>query len=401
MSERKYPAGTKFLSFFYAVETEGEKQFFVIRRTVVLPDGKRILPRAPRASYKNLKSEEEINAFVERLNHRDQRDAKIKKAIEIKTSFIPVIYIEGFREKLNADIPNQKDARYLYNCLHRFCLDFFVNKMKLPDPVAWKENETKWGLALLNELPADEREPLSLLEKDEKLSAKSIRHIIQVSNRFMEFLYQKNPRENALVKFKPITEARFKDHDARRKMEDDSHPGMFIKEKDWLDIIKKCPDELSPFINLMYHYGLRRAESLGCKVEDVRDGYLNVARKLKGLPRSGPDYGPLKDRDARKTEHWFASPEECYYWIEDGLTKLIHADTLGKKWDEFMTRMKLPYEIHDLRRTFVTRSLDKHSPLKVQLAVGHANISTTMKYVRDNRELEDRPFKPGSRRKKA
>lgn len=392
--ERKYPAGTKFLAYFYSIEDSG----YVIRRTVVLPDGKRISPRYPKASYQNMKSEEEIKAFVERLNHRDARDAKIKKAIEIRTSFIPVVYLEGFREKLYADIPNQKDARYLYNCLHRFALDFFVNKMKLPDPVSWKENETKWGLALLNDLPASEREALSIVESGKKLSGKSVRHIIQVTNRFMEYLYSKNPRENVLVKFVPITEARFKSHDAKRKLDDDSHPGLFVKEKHWESIIKAAPSDVAPFINLAYHYGLRRSESLGFELEDVRTAYLSIERKLTAFNKNGPEFEPVKDLDKRKTEHWFASPEECYYWIESGLECRMHPDTLGKKFDKLMNDLKLPYELHDLRRTFVTRALDKHSPLAVQLAVGHASIATTMKYVRDNRELEAKVFKPNKKK---
>ncbi len=309
-------------------------------------------PRYPYRKYKHLSSEAEVQAFVDRLNH----DLEKKKAIRIKSAFIPVPQLEEFRERLLTEIPNAKDAKYLYGCLHRYAMAYFVSELKVLDPMQWHEHQSKWGMHLL-----------SL-----KLSAKSLRHIIQVTNRFLAFM--KAPA------LRPLTKARLKEHEAKHRLENEAHPGLYLQEVHWAQIRNEA------IYCLMYNYGLRRAEALALKPEDVRQGYLSVERQ----------YGnkPLKGRSKRKTPHWFASPAQCHAWIMQ--VEQVHPDTLYLKFKQRMLKLKLPYQLHDLRRTFITRALDEHSPLQVQLAVGHTSINTTMKYVRDNRELEDSVFKPSA-----
>lgn len=364
-----YPEGTRFLAYFYYLDNGKWR----IRRHIVLPDGKKTSAHLEYKAYSHLTTEEEIKAYVLRLNHKDQRDEKAKRAIEIKTAFIPIIYLEEFKERIEAEVPNTKDANYLQRLLHSRCLDVFVNQYRLPDPASWAENQTKWAGYLINS----------------GLSAKSIRSIVQISNRFLEFLHQKNPREIPYIKLKPISKARFKEIDASRKLDADAHPGLYIKDADYALIQKASPDIL-PHIELMYHYGLRRAESLAVRPGDVREGYLSVERQL----RSKGIIAPLKGRSSRKTPHWMCTPEQTYEWAQAVSIKQLHPDTLYTKWTRLMLELSLPYQLHDLRRTFVTQALDKRVPKDVQLAVGHTSIMTTMKYLRDNRELKDRPFQP-------
>ncbi len=388
---RIFPEGTIFHSFFLAKEGET----LVIRRMVTLPDGTRVAPRYPIKAYKHLTSKEELEQFVNRLNYRDEAAEKSKKAIEIKLSFIPQKYLEDFREHLKASIPNEKDFKYLYGTLHSTFLDFFVNKMQLHDPLLWHENQTKWGLALLNKLEHDEKH-LNILTPEQIYSAKSIKHFVQVANRFMEFIHHKNPREIPFVKFQPISKARLLEFEAQRKLNDDkTHLGLYISEKDWKLVTKRAPIEILPFLQLMYGLGLRREECLGLLIEDVRKGHVRLQRSIKTISLDGTvTYKPLKNRLKRNIPYWFCSADDVYHWIGYAQNNKMHPDTLSTKWDELMSILGLSYKPHDPRRTFVTRALDLYPPNQVRQAVGHASLSTTMRYVRDKQETLDDLFLP-------
>ena len=59
-----------------------------------------------------------------------------------------------------------------------------------------------------------------------------------------------------------------------------------------------------------------------------------------------------------------------------------------------MIKLDLPYKIHDLRHTFITKAVRIHAPRDVQLAVGHKDLRITMGYLRDDRDLSDEEFEP-------
>ncbi len=114
------------------------------------------------------------------------------------------------------------------------------------------------------------------------------------------------------------------------------------------------------------------------------------------MSNGSPIYAPLKNKLFRKTPHWFAEKETTYLLIEDSLNKKIHPDTLGTKFASFMEIMKMDYSLHDLRRTFITKALDlnKVTPMTVMMAVGHGHLDVTMRYIRDNRQLDDEVYVP-------
>ncbi len=82
--------------------------------------------------------------------------------------------------------------------------------------------------------------------------------------------------------------------------------------------------------------------------------------------------------------------------VKAGLSGKMHPDSLGKKFAAFMAELGLEYEMHDLRRTFITRALDLNNgnATPVMLAVGHTNSAVTMAYLRDNRVLDDEVWSP-------
>ena len=74
--------------------------------------------------------------------------------------------------------------------------------------------------------------------------------------------------------------------------------------------------------------------------------------------------------------------------------ELINPDTFSDIFKTEMRRLKLPFQLHDFRRTFITRSLRKYNYMDVRLAVGHTDLETTNKYIQDDRGLNRKLFKP-------
>lgn len=387
-AKKQYPDGTEFGSYFIAKEGS----VYSVKRMVKLPDGTRSAVRLDKSKYSKYTDIEELKRFIDRLNGRENRRAI--KEIETKLAFLPTALMEEFRELLLAEIPSQKDARNHYKNLHRYCLKFFVDSLKLKDPMDWKANESKWGLALLNELASVDKH-LKIYDDNDGRSVKTIKGIIQTANRFMAFLHKKMPQEIHFIKFDPISKAKFKDYHAKLNMDVDP-VGKFITSKDWDNIEKKLPDDIAPFVRLGYYYGLRRAETLGLELNDIAKGHLNVKRQLTNINDGQPKFKPLKNKLNRKTPHWFITPNRTYNLINEAITKRIHPDTLGVKFAAFMKEMNMEYNLHDLRRTFITRALEKNNgnAKPVMMAVGHSNTDITMRYLRDDRQLSDEVFIP-------
>ncbi len=381
-----YPKGSSFGQYFITVDPSFIKQPLTIRRHIVLPSGETIQPRYPRKLYKDLTTKEEIEQLVTRLNYRQELEAKRK--IQIRTSFIAPSLMETFEHALLADIPNQKDARYLYQTVFkRYFLDFFIGRLRVLDPQQWSKHQGEWGAALLGKSTNPEHKIF-----ETKVSVKTIKAAIQIANRFMAFLHTQMPQEYPALKFSPISKGALKTYAAELYKEP---IGLYISPQDWAKISEKLPADWGCFINLMYHYGLRRSESLGFdNTDSVRHGALTVSHQLKSYDPENVFYSVLKDKEHRDTPHWFATPNEAYKWITEGLTHKMHPDTLSQCWEDFMEDMNMEYKLHDFRRTFITRALRERAPRDVQMAVGHANLTTTMKYAQDDREIQRAIWKP-------
>jgi len=138
-------------------------------------------------------------------------------------------------------------------------------------------------------------------------------------------------------------------------------------------------------------FGLRCGEVLGLKLDDVYEDALNIERQLNKLEPI-IHYSPLKNKEKRIVPYWYSTPDEVYSLIQALLP--IHPDTLSKAFKSEMVRLKLPYQFHDIRRTWITNSLRQHHYRDVQLAAGHADLKTTQRYAQDDRALHRKKFKP-------
>jgi integrase len=125
-------------------------------------------------------------------------------------------------------------------------------------------------------------------------------------------------------------------------------------------------------------------------VDDVFEDSLGVNRQLiKACPRQT---GPLKSRETRVVPHWFCTAAEAYSLISQVV--VMHPDTFGHCFKAEMNRIGFNFQLHDLRRTFITNALRVHHYLDVKLAAGHSDIETTNNYIQDDRQLQRKQFRP-------
>jgi hypothetical protein len=355
-----------------------------IRRMRTDANGDRRAERLQRATYAHVANTyEAMLAHCDRLNYGV--NMKRQREIEIESAFIPKAILDGFYTELQASIPEPGRAKFLYKTVFEaYTLDVFVNGMKLPNPADWPKHQTVWGQALSN--PNAKHAVF-----DRKVSRRTLVLVIQTANRFLKYLHQQMPDLYPSLKLTPISKAVLNMINAESDSDD---KGMFIKDEDWATILKKAPRDISPFLELMYYYGLRRAESLGFDSTGfIKNAYLRIEQQIVSMT-GGAKFGPLKNRDKRNTPHWFCTPLRAHQLITLTLSNKMHPDTLSEKWESLMSDLGFEYKLHDFRRTFITRSLRGRDPRDVQLAVGHTDLRTTMKYAQDDRDLSDETFDP-------
>lgn len=331
--------------------------------------------RLPSKKYQSIRDNEaELIQLVKRLNAPE--DAKLK--VSFKHAFINDALMEEYLRYLTAQIPSESGARQEYSYLKRHVLNFFIGKLDLMNPLDWhRVHETQWAEHLLG--------------PDAPKAAKTKRDIVIAANRFIGWLHKQRPEEVPPLEFKPLSRAKLKDIEAHRELNKEIRIRGLIPEKDMKTILNKAPKHLLPFINLAYHYGLRRAETLGVKSGDVKKGFLALERQMVKLEQ----FKPLKGKSKRSIPHWFCKAAEAYKWIEDSQSLLINPSTLTHEWNELMGVLEMSWDFHDLRHSFITKAIRLHASRDVQLAAGHKDIRTTMGYAHDDRELEGDEFVPG------
>jgi integrase len=324
--------------------------------------------RLPAHKYRNsCHNEEELSAFVKRLNAPVDAQAKV----QFKHAFIDDALMAEYLEWLLVKIPTERNALCEFGYLKKYFLNFFIGRLDLMNPADWYAySETKWASLLLS--------------KEAPKAAKTKRAVIQAANRFMGWLRKKRPGEIPELELEPLSKARFKKLEEERRIQGWVKVRLFIDERDW-QRIRNNAGGIYPHVMLAACYGLRRSEVLGLKPVDVEERCLKAERQLRDL---APTYGPLKGRGARKIEHWYCQPSEALEWIES--MSLMHPDTLTDRWNELMKALDLPYDFHDLRHTYVTLAIRDHAPVDVMHAAGHKNIETTMRYLHDDRGLDSK-----------
>ena len=330
--------------------------------------------RLPLKDYSAMRHDEAaLKAFVLRLNA--PRD--LREKVDYKHAFINDALLSEYKDFLKSSIPTESSAVTEYAYLKNYALDYFIVELGLINPNDWLSvHDTKWA---------------SFLLKHKKVrAAKSKRDVVNALNRFVKWLHRKRPNEVPIIEFVPISRAKYSELEARRGMADEIRKPRLVLESDLMRILNAAPDVVRDLILLIASYGLRRNEALGLQPCDVKKGYLSVERQLVKLGLVAPPKG----RATRKTPHWFTSPKKSHGWIQTVNATPMHPRTFAAAWTALMIKLDLPYKIHDLRHTFITKAVRIQAPRDVQLAVGHKDLRITMGYLRDDRDLSDEEFEP-------
>src|SRR4030042_3196421 len=143
-----------------------------------------------------------------------------------------------------------------------------------------------------------------------------------------------------------------------------------VRPEEWeklMDSIKKDKIAVVVFL-LAYGSGMRLSEVMRCKQEHFQsDGMIFIPESKYGVERKVP------------------IPKG---WRED-FFKLLpikkSSRTIERKFDKYkiLAGLNEAYTFHSLRHGFATRLLERGVPInQVQLALGHANISTTGIYLK-------------------
>lgn len=424
----KYPQGCVFTDWrlTYSAPRKGAAKQAYVRRTVTLPDGTRKNDFCPVEEYAEFRGDEQaLKDFVTRKNDRLPEAEKARAKVEIKHSFTHPELVDLFISELKTNIET-KDATVLGNYLKRYVIGFFSDRLKLMDPIKWHKNQALWAQALLNEFTDEEissrkEEGIKRLRlwPDGKIPSDStVKKIIQVTNEFVGWLHQRNPDEYPPLVFEPLKRARFKKLRATRKALDLVRVRRYIPDAVWEEIYTEIQKDkyrnIKGQVCLGYYFGDRVAETGATTHDDLHEDHLRTqwqVSKIQKTPSGDREIvkAVVKGRMDRRVEFWFPgwkpkgglTARNVYDWISFIQSHPMHPDTLGRKWALLMAALGIPFQFHDLRRTFITNSFrigkfNNHEvlPGDIQLAAGHVNITTTMRYKLDPRALSEKKYNP-------
>jgi integrase len=327
--------------------------------------------------YQHIRDDEnELRAYIKRLN----APLAAKTKVDFKHAFIDDELLSEYLEFLQTKISTQSVALTQFNYLKKYVLDFFIGQMDLMNPNDWyAASKTKWAQFLLNH--------------DVVRAAKTKRDVVIEANRFLGWLAERREGEIKFKRLEPFTRKRLQSVEAQRLHDGEVSERKLISFKHWRRIYKALPDSIRAQSLLGYHYGLRRAETLGVLPGDVKRGYLSVDRQL-GKKGDKFIHAPTKGKMVRKVPHWGVRAARSHQWVEQVQDNIMSPWQLTKAWRQLMDRLGFDYDFHDLRHTFITRAMRKYKPRDVQMAAGHKHISVTMQYLHDDRTMEDEVFTP-------
>lgn len=380
-----------------------ESEMHVVKRWEHFDNGTKKLARMPITEYRKYREKglAALTEFVARENYRLFKHEEAEKKWKLKTSFIKGKDIrEGF---FNYKVQKTANPDYAHKCVNmvkKYVLDFFMETEGNFDYLTWvkPKNQAMLVDALLSNND-------KILKDGAVISYSTIKTIKENVNHFFEYLHYESEGEIPLLRFDfgSLTPAVKKKHEAERKRSggkrSERKEGHYISQEEFDVIYENSPDELKGPIYLAYYYGLRINEALAIRPEDLRGDYLFVNKRQKDTQNRNE---LTKSRLNRKVYHIYKKRnlQEVYDHIKMVNENVVHYTNVAHKWRELCDYLGYNYNIHSLRNTFCTNLLDNLRKFNleatdVQDIMGHADLTTTLKYRRNSKtELDDSVFTP-------
>lgn len=143
--------------------------------------------------------------------------------------------------------------------------------------------------------------------------------------------------------------------------------------------------------------GLRRSELLYLRWEDIdlEQGLVHVRRRKAWSPKGKKDRIVGLTQDARQALARICArrkrPESLGPYLNEHGTLTMSPCTITNVWNDWAKKQNLPPRLHALRHAHATAAVERGAILTdVQAQLGHAKITTTMRYVKQNPEAPRR-----------
>ena len=405
-------------SSLWKITTEGSRKGFVILRYLKDRSGATLKERLPRSLYEAFKGNEiKCTELINVLNHREETRRRSREEWKIKSEFLKVQGNElsrMFEDFLRDGSNNKKHAQDGRRMVEMHFIEWVYYSRETPEFDYLEWGKPKFQNEFMNHL-YNKRVDSTRMGVGVPLSAKTITAIAQKINLFFKFLREQSNGELQINVFDPsnLNPARLKNHEVMRSSKISTITlrvdEQYITEDTFKLIYENASDDIKSAIALSYRYGLRRSEVLALETEDLKVDCLhsrvqliavkNERMKAFNVKPLSKVTGPLKNRclEGRFIPHWYSTEEDTYQNLLN--LSVIHPSTLSSKWKELMGKLGLSFTFHNLRNAFCSnalRDLAKHniSVVDVQLAMGHSDIKTTMKYLRDYRVMNKQVWTP-------
>jgi len=154
------------------------------------------------------------------------------------------------------------------------------------------------------------------------------------------------------------------------------------EEKRLFEVIKD--ENFANLVKLALWTGMRKQEVLNLKWENIDKNTIEILETKSGKSRKIPNVGKLKNLLE-------SIPKDNEYVFYNKKTKTKYTDVL-KRFANYLGIAQIKnFRFHDLRHTAATRMVEKGVDLVViQQLLGHASITTTMRYAHALEEMKVR-----------
>lgn len=165
----------------------------------------------------------------------------------------------------------------------------------------------------------------------------------------------------------------------------------------YLEALGQNPPRYADEFRVYLGSGLRRSELLHLRWEDIDldQGLVHVRRRKTWSPKGRKDRIVGLTQDAREALARICESRRKPDTLGPYLNKTgflqVHPSTLSHAWVEWARVRKLPTRLHALRHAHATAAVENGAILTdVQAQLGHAQITTTMRYVKKSPEAPRR-----------